>query len=157
MGTSTKIFGAALGLSLLAGAALGASDEDMAVQAAIKARQAQMDLYAYNLGILGAMAKGDVEYNADIAGGAASNIVTLTSLDQSTLWPEGSDSMAAETRALPAIWDNFPDVMTKSQALVEAAVAMEAAAGTGIDGLRAAIGPLGGACGACHKVYRAPE
>jgi cytochrome c556 len=35
-------------------------------------------------------------------------------------------------------------------------MALQGAAGT-LDGLRASIGPVGGACGACHKAYREPQ
>jgi len=61
------------------------------------------------------------------------------------------------TRALPALWENFPDLMTKGKALADAAAGMADAAGTDLASLQAAMGPLGGACSACHKAYRAPE
>lgn len=125
---------------------------------AVKARQAIMQLYANNLGTLGAMAKGNVEYDAGAASAAANNLVMLTSLDQSTLWPAGSDSGSdATSRALADIWTNFPDVGAKGAALAEAASAMQTAAGQDLDSLRAAMGPLGGACSGCHKAYRAPN
>ena len=77
--------------------------------------------------------------------------------NQMAMWPGGSDNANdPNTRALPAIWENFPDVGAKAGALVEAATAMEAAAGEGLDALRGAMGPLGGACAACHESYRAP-
>jgi cytochrome c556 len=41
-------------------------------------------------------------------------------------------------------------------ALTEAANAMVEAAGT-LDGVRSSLGAVGGACGACHKAYRAPS
>ena len=44
-----------LGASLVSGIALA----DGHLDKAIKARKAQMTLYAFNLGVLGAMAKGD--------------------------------------------------------------------------------------------------
>jgi len=74
------------------------------------------------------------------------------------LWPAGSDADSAEgTRALPDIWSNFPDVAAKGAMMREAADAMAAAAGTDLASLQAAMGPLGAACGGCHKPYRAPE
>ncbi|SMX35152.1 c-type cytochrome [Actibacterium lipolyticum] len=153
-----RILAAALGLSLIAGSAIGASHENKANEAAIKARKAHMQLYAFNLGVLGAMAKGEMEYNAEAAQGAAGNISALTKMNQGAFWPQDSDSLSAEnTRALPDIWENFPDVMEKSNALVQAATAMDAAAGTDLASLQGAIGPLGQACGACHKKYRQPE
>ncbi|MGJ8583250.1 MAG: c-type cytochrome [Marinosulfonomonas sp.] len=126
--------------------------------AAIKARQAQMDLYQYNLVILGGMAQGKMEYNAEAATAAANNLAALVNLDQSTYWPAGSDSSAVEgTRALPALWEDFPGVMAEATKLSEGAAAMQTAAGGGLESLQAAIGPIGAACGSCHKAYRASE
>lgn len=149
----------ALALTLLTPvAALAESHVDKAIAGAIGARQSQMKLYAFNLGLLGDMAKGAVAYDADAAGKAAANLAALTRLDQSRMWPQGSDDMSVDgTRALPALWENLPDVMAKGAATAEAAAGMEAAAGAGLEQLQAALGPLGGACGACHKAYRAPD
>lgn len=145
----------------LAGAALAATAliaQSPDVPPGVKARQGQMRLYAFNLGTLGAMAKGEAAYDADAAQAAANNIVALTSLAAGPMWAPGTDDMSIDgTRALPALWENFPDVATKGAALAEAAAGMAAAAGTDLASLQAAMGPLGGACGACHKAYRAPE
>jgi cytochrome c556 len=152
------IVGPALGLAILAGAASGQDAAQKALADATKARQAQMQLYAFNLGLLGGMAKGEVPYDATAAVAAAGNLTSLARLDQSRLWPDGSDEMGVEgSRALPAVWDNIPDVMAKGDDLVTAATAMEAAAGTDLPSLQAAMGALGGACGACHKAYRVPS
>ena len=96
---------AALGLcAAITAPALADGHANKAIENAIKARQAQMQLYAFNLGQLGAMAKGDMEYNAEAAGAAASNLAALTKLNQMALWPQGSDSDSVEaSRALPAI------------------------------------------------------
>lgn len=153
----TFLSAAALAL-LIPVAGVADSHMDKAVADAIKARKAQMQLYAFNLGALGAMAKGAVDYDAEAASKAAASLAMLTKLDQSRMWPEGSDEMNVDgTRALPDIWDNLPDVMAKGAALSQAAAQMETAAGSSLDELRANMGAVGGACGACHKVYRAPE
>ncbi len=138
----------------LAGAALAQS----AVDGAVKARKAQMTLYAFNLGQLGAMAKGEVPYDAAAASGAAGNLAALSSLNQMAHWPPGSAQGEAEgSRALPAIWTSGDDVMAKAMAFNEAVAAMNAAAGTDLASLQAAMGPLGASCGACHETYRAPN
>lgn len=122
---------------------------------AIKARQSHMQLYAFNLGTLGGMAKGEIEYNAEAAQAAADNLVALTMLNQSAYWPQGSDSGSSDkSKAKADMWANFPDVMKIGTDMAAAATAMQAAAGTDLAALRGAIGPLGGACGACHKAYR---
>lgn len=124
---------------------------------AMNARQAHMQLYSFNLGTLGAMAKGDVEFDADVAQGAADNLAALASFSQGGYWLPGTSSDDIEgSRALPAIWEMGDDAMQKGLAMVEAANAMAAAAGT-LEGVQGAIGAVGGACGACHKAYRAPN
>lgn len=140
------------------GAVLADSHANNPFAAGIKARQAHMQLYAFNLGILGAMAKGETEYDADAATLAASNIVHIASIHQPQAWAPGSDNSAVEgTRALPALWQNFSDAGEKSKELFAAAEAMRAVAGDGPEAVGDAMRRLGGACGACHKAYRAPE
>ena len=124
---------------------------------AVDARQAHMKLYGFNLGILGGMARGNAEYDAEMASAAAANMAALVKLNQSAYWPMGSDNASIEgTRALPALWENFGDVMKISGDFVAAAENLAAVAGNGLEALQGAIGPVGGACGACHKAYRAP-
>lgn len=127
--------------------------------AAVKARQSKMTLYAYNIGILGAMAKGETEYDSGAAGLAAANLASLSSIYMPTAWPEGSDNESIKgTRALPKLWQDKPEeVGAKAQALSDATQALVKVAGTDLNGLRSAIGPVGQACGGCHKPYRAKE
>ena len=148
-----------LGLGLATGATglAQAQDNTKMVEDAIKARKAQMQLYAFNLGLLGDMAKGAVAYDASAAAAASNNLAMLASLDQSRLWPQGSDNMSVDnTRTLPDLWDNIDDAIAKGRATAEAASAMAAVAGTGLEALQGQMGALGGSCGACHKAYRAP-
>ena len=58
---------AAIGLAglLVAGTAIAQQNDPMA--AAVKARQAHMQLYAANLGVLGGMARGNMDYDAEAA------------------------------------------------------------------------------------------
>ncbi|MCP5085616.1 MAG: cytochrome c [Rhodobacteraceae bacterium] len=134
----------------------GVVTPSLADEAAIKARQGVMQIYAQNLGILGAMAKGTAEYNAEAASTAAGNLMTMMSIDQSAMWPQGTDnaSMPAKTGALPEIWTTYPAIAEKGKALADAVAAMNEAAGTDLASLQGAIGTVGGACGGCHKVYR---
>lgn len=124
----------------------------------VKARQGQFNIMALNLGILGGMARGSVEYDAEAAQAAADSLVAVSMIAQPAMWPEGTDAMALDgTRAEPAIWENIDDVLAKWGEFGAAAEAMAAVAGTG----KAAIGPnmgaLGASCKGCHDTYRAPE
>ncbi|SDW91157.1 cytochrome c [Litoreibacter albidus] len=124
----------------------------------IQARHGLMANYAINLGVLGDMAKGKTDYNAELAALASANLAAFASTDQSLLWPEGSDAMTADgSRALPKIWEDRADFDAKSDDLATAATALAAVAGTDLAGLQSAMGGVGGACGACHKVYREPK
>ncbi len=149
--------GAAVTIGLAASAMAG-SHADKAISDAVTARQSHMKLNAFNLGLLGNMAKGAIPYDAEAAAKAAANLAALSRMDQSRMWPAGSDEMSIDnTRALPDMWNNMGQVMAIAGDLVKATAAMETAAGAGLESLQAAMGPLGGACGACHKAFRAPE
>ncbi len=126
---------------------------------AVGARKAHMQLYAFNLGTLGAMAKGEVEYDAGAASAAASNLASLAALNQMAYWTPGtsSDDLPDESRALPAIWEEGSKAGEIGASFAEAAAALAAVAGDGKDAMAGAIGPVGKGCGDCHKAYRAPN
>ncbi len=158
MSMSSKIMAGALGLSVFAGAAIGASHgapSDDQIKSAIKGRQAIMQLYAYNIGTLAAMAKGEREYDAAAAKAAADNLAAVNGLKMDGVWLPGSGTASAKnTRALPAIWESGSDIGKRAAALTEAIAGLQAAAGTDLAALRGAIGPVGKACGACHEDFR---
>lgn len=123
----------------------------------IKARQGQFWTLAINLGVLGSMAKGEVEYNAEAAQAAADSIKGVSMVHMATLFPEGSDNMMVDgTRAQPSIWDQNDDFMAKWAALGDAATNAAANAGNGQEALGPILGALGGTCKACHEAHRAP-
>ncbi|MDA7424543.1 c-type cytochrome [Thalassococcus lentus] len=127
-------------------------------EAQLKARQGQFRIMAINLGILGGMARGAVEYDAEAAQAAADSLVGVSMVNQAPLWPEGSDSMSIDgTRAMPAMWENLPDVLEKWGAFGAAAAEMQTAAATGVEAIGPALGKMGGTCKACHDTYRTPE
>ena len=128
---------------------------------AVKARKSHMQLYAHNLGILGAMAKGETEYSAEAATGAANNLVALTSMSQMSYWPAGtsSDDLPDESRALPAIWEDggSAKAIEIGTAMNAAAVELAAVAGNGQEAIGPALGPVGRQCGACHEAFQKPR
>ena len=142
----------ALAAALAAGPAL-AGPMDMAV----KAREGLMMNFAFNLGILGGMAKGATPYDAATAQTAADNLATLASLDESAYWPKGSDNTSVKTRALPDIWQKPEEFAKHREQLKMGAANMKDAAGKGVDSLKAAMNSVGGACGGCHKAFRQPQ
>lgn len=142
---------------LIAGSMTSMADE--AAEKAMKARQSIMQLYSFNLGGLGAMVKGNVEYDAAAATAFANNLLAVVNLDQSAMWPAGSDSdaYAGKTAALKVIWTTYPAVNEKHKALVAGAEKMAAAAGSGLDAVKANMGGVGGGCKGCHDTYRKPK
>ena len=135
------------------GAVLAQSESDE--PPAVEARHHHMNLYAYNLGILGGMAKGETDYDADMATGAAANIAALSQLNQASYWVEGTSSEDVEaSKALPALFENPDDYAALTDDLTEAAMAMQAAAGESAEAIGGQMQALGGACGACHRKYR---
>lgn len=145
-------------VAVAAALGVGVALADQPFQTEIEARQGQFKLLAFNLGPLVGMARGDIEYDAATAQAAADSIAAIASLQQDRLWPAGSDTDSVSgTRALPEIWDDTDDVMTKFEALREAALAMQEAAGTGLDGVRGQLRTLGSTCSGCHDAYREPQ
>lgn len=151
-------------LALLAGAALAAgtlavAQDMMAPEVARDARQGHMKAFGEALRTLGGMAQGQVAYDAAAAREAADALLAnAASPDWAVMWPQGSaQGEIADSAALPAIWENMADFQAKHQALVDAATAMQAAAGTDLASLQAALGPVGASCAGCHQVYRAPQ
>ena len=51
----------------------------------IKSRQAVMQLNAFNVGILAAMAKGDMDYDADLAKASAENLLAITRMNNGAM------------------------------------------------------------------------
>ncbi len=125
----------------------------------IQARQSLMQVYRFNLGVLGSMAKGDREYDADLAAAAAGNLLAVANMKNSAMWPAGSseegEGLAAHTAARADNWSNYPLVMEKQKSLRAALETMAAEAGNGLDAVRANIGAVGKGCKGCHEDFRA--
>ena len=150
----TKVIALAAAAALVAPAALAQDD----FSAQLKARQGQFRIMALNIGVLGGMAQGKIEYDAEAAQTAADSLVAISGVDQGKLWPEGTDEVMLEgTRAKVAIWENFDDFASKWAAYGEQAAAIQAVAGDGLEAVGPAVQELGGTCKACHDDYRAPD
>ena len=149
------LIAAAMTAAVLPGAAALADPLDDA----IKARRGYFTLLGANVGPLAAMAKGDIEYDAETAELHASNLGALTFYNPVPHFPAGSDNDAkfGDTRALPVIWDDLDGFLGKYQDMVEAVSALQGAAGEGRAALGPALGEVGGTCKACHDDYRAKD
>lgn len=147
-----------MSVSLIAIAGFAFAQTALSPMEAHEAREAHMKLYGAQMKIMGDMAKGDTAYDAAAAQAAADKLLELMKVDQSTWWPEGSDSdSVAGSRALPVIWTDMEGIMAKQSAFEAAATNLQTAAGVDLASLQAAMGAVGGACGSCHEAYRKPE
>lgn len=124
----------------------------------VEMRHGLMLQMATDLGKVGAMAKDETPYDAAVAGKAAANIAAIASVLSMDQFPAGSEyQKAADSFALPAIWEKQDDFLQKIADLNAAAATFQTAAATDLDDLKAGMAMLGGACAACHKAYRQPE
>lgn len=124
-------------------------------QKAIEARQGEMQLRSFNAGPLFGMAKGDIEYDAEMASMLANNLKLLLDVNMGRAWPNGSDNfMYEETTALPKIWETYPEINEYGKRYKTAVNELAAEAGNGLDALRAKVGPLGKSCKGCHDEFR---
>lgn len=140
--------------AMLAAPALAESPQEFAIHA----RQGLMQNFVFNLAQLGAMAKGQMPYDATRAKIASGNLVRLSGVDMEYMWPKGSDDTHYKnTHAKPAIWEHHTEFLNHLSALRTAADSMNKAAGVSLASLRKEMRPLGHACGACHHDFRADE
>lgn len=122
------------------------------------ARSSTMGLYSYYLGVLGGMARGNTEYDAEVAVTAAKALAGVATADQSLLWIEGTDRESIEgTRALPKIWTDPEGFAAELEKISKAADAAVLAVANGLPDLQAAVGGVGASCGSCHEAYRGPR
>lgn len=151
------IFALPAAMALFAASAIVAQEEASPAETSHEAREAQMHLHAINMGQIGPMAQGEIEYDAAVAQTAADNLHHLAQmLDSPIYWVPGSAQGEVEgSRALPAAWENPDDLNAKIVALEEATAALQSSAGTDLESLQAAVQGVGQACGSCHDTYRA--
>lgn len=147
-----------LGVSLLlAGTAVAATN----IENAIKGRQGLMQVYAFNVGLVGAMAKGKAEYNPETAQNAANNLLAAATMKNGPMWPKGSSTDNMEfgdtTRALPEIWTTYPEVGQRGADLISALEEFVQVAGQGPDSMKAGLGAVGKGCKGCHEDFRAEK
>jgi cytochrome c556 len=126
-------------------------------QGAIAARQAHMTLYGFNIAPLGAMAQGQMPYDAEVAAAAAANLAAVASLNEDRYWVEGTDSSAGGNRARAEIWSDPEGFAAEIEKIAATTAALAAVAGNGLEEMQAAFGPVGQSCGSCHESYRAPR
>ena len=143
-----------LGLFAATASQAFAADEPANV---IKYRKNVMKSIGGNIGAISGVVKGEVSFTGDVAAHAR-GIQEMSKL-VGPLFPKGTDNkMQADTRALPAIWEDWAKFeaavkafQTASANLVQVAEAGDPSAFGG------ALQQLGKSCGGCHKPFRAEK
>jgi len=120
----------------------------------IKYRQSVMKAIGGHMGGIVGVVKGEVSYVGDVVVHARG--VNAMSKLLVGIFPKGTSQMeSANTRALPAIWDDFSKFEAAAKALeVESAKMVEVAASGDLGAIGAQLKIVGKACGSCHKPFR---
>lgn len=121
----------------------------------VEFRQALLQLVRSNVGVLGAMAKGKVEYDTEVMLTNGERLEQL-SLMMDDYFATDTRNFDVETAALDKIWTQQEDFDSKVDAMTEAARTLQAAAKSGDKGqYKAAIGGIFKTCKGCHDSYKA--
>jgi cytochrome c556 len=119
---------------------------------AVKYRKAAFTVMAAHFSRVGAMANGRVPFDAAAAQANMEVANTMAKLPFTAFGP-GTD--VGETRAKPNIWSDNAKFTAAANKMVEEMGKLNAAAKTGnLDQIKAAFGPVGGSCKACHDDFR---
>lgn len=122
---------------------------------AAEARLNMMELQAYNLAIIGNMARGRTEFDAEAASAAANRLADLAAADWLAYFPAGTSADDIDTsRVEPIVWDKWDDFIGKKDDLVAVTQRLAGAEMTDVAPLRESLVELTEACGACHRDYR---
>lgn len=139
-------------LLLLSGLALaavvGVAGAQEATLPEVKARKEQMQGQRMAVAVLGDMASGKTAFDAAAAAKAKADLAAFGAQIPAKFEAEVTE---AASKAKPEIWMMWDDFVVKAEALTAAAEALDAAS---LDGVKAGMGAIGGACQACHQAYR---
>lgn len=133
---------------VLAGVAFGSV---VAADGTHDSRVALMKKNGAAAGSLGAIAKGDKPYDADVVKTALTTIA-----ETAKVFPDqfGSDSDKTDQEVNPKLWDNMDDFKAKAAKLSTDAEMALAQLPADQAGVGATLKTLGADCGACHQAYR---
>lgn len=151
--------GSALALaSLVAFTVSAQNDEPTPEQQAVSAtetRQAVFKLLGYNMGAIGGMARGDIEFDAEVATRNARRIEALAPMIPELFARMDTRDFDVDSEALPIIWEQAADFESHATDLVEAAAtfASVAEAGDRME-ILGQVRAFGATCGNCHDIYR---
>jgi cytochrome c556 len=122
---------------------------------AFQFRHSLMTAVGWKVARLRAMAMGEIPVDNAAAEKDARDVAALAGMMSEGFIP---NSAVEGSRALPAIWTNFPDFQQKANDLQTAAAALaDATRANGFEASKGMVQPVGQSCGGCHRPYRASE
>jgi cytochrome c556 len=121
---------------------------------AIKQRQGAMEDIGKAMKALGAIAKKEEPFDAEVVESSAKTIADRLK-KAADLFPEGSGAGDVETWAKAEIWSDRENFDKDLQGAHSAAVAMQSVSDEAAFG--PALGALGNGCKSCHDAYRRPK
>jgi cytochrome c556 len=133
------------GLVLVAGVAVA---KEGVQDPTVKARMDLMSAIGMNVKELGDMATDKVAFDAAAALAAQTALVAASADIAAKFEPQATDPVS---EAKPEIWTNWDDFVAKAGALNAAATVLDPAS---LEGIKAGMGAIGGACRDCHSTYR---
>ncbi|WP_026878439.1 cytochrome c [Ignatzschineria larvae DSM 13226] len=136
-------------VAILAVTTMGISMAQADTDAVIKYRKAAFTVAGWNMGILGGMLKGEVEYNPEEAVSAAKRINEMAKAVGATF----VDGAYEGTNASPKIAENRAEFDADLAAFIEESGKMVEAAGEK-QTLAQQMGKLGGTCKSCHDSFK---
>jgi cytochrome c556 len=126
----------------------------MTATEAIKEREKMMEGIRDEMKTLGAIAKKEQPFDAEVVHASAATIAE--NLKRSAeLFPEGSDKGDVDTEAKAEIWTNRDQFDELLAAAHQAAVDMQSVSSA--EEFPPALGKLGNGCKSCHDLFRQPK
>ncbi|MEK9968978.1 MAG: cytochrome c [Ferrovibrio sp.] len=140
------VLAASLGLAVVSFSGLASAQE-----AEIKARKDGFQVFRVSMGAIKKVVDDNGPASAAVAPAEA---IAQQAGRQLQHFPAGSDK--GNTKAKPEIWANMAQFEGYMKDAEAKATALAAAAKSGdMAAVKAGFGALGGACGTCHKAFRA--
>ena len=133
-------------------AALPAAAQFAKPEDAVKYRKAAFTVMAAHFGRVGAMVQGKVPFDA---AAAQANIETATMMSKLPFTAFGPGTDVGDTRAKPNVWSDNAKFTAAANKMTDEMAKLNVAAKSGnLDQIKAAFGPVGQSCKACHDDFR---
>ena len=133
-------------------AASGIALAQMAPEEAVQTRQNIMKSVGAATGVGGGMAKGEIAFDAKVAGSVLATYVAASHTFDD-YFPEGSENVG-DTEAKPEIWSDRAGFEAKLAEFRESAEAGAAAKPDSLEAFQPVFGAITQSCKSCHQNYR---